>query len=172
MVRLLDDLLASCSNPGRFAGAVAEGTALEMIEEQSHDTTPQRRRVAVASVALRGLAAADDAARAMVDADEQNQSADVDGLIAAPTPAASPTSSPTAVPRPSVTALAPPSTMPTIHDQTFALLGDAVVGDADHEDLIAAVEAAREWTAPEDAVAALAIGTSPAQAITTSGSPP
>ena len=63
VVRLLDDLLASCSNPGRFADAVANGTALVMIEDLSQHTTPKRRRVEVASVALRGLAAAAEAAR-------------------------------------------------------------------------------------------------------------
>ena len=84
VVRLLDDLLASCSNPGRFAGAVANGTALDMIEELSHDTTPKRRRVEVASVAIRGLAAEADAARAMADAEEQRPSADFDDFIAAP----------------------------------------------------------------------------------------
>ena len=166
VVRLLDDLLASCSYPGKYAGAVANGTALDMLEELSQHIPPKRRRVEVASVALRGLAAEADAARARADADAQAPSADFAPSIAAPTPAASPT----AFPRPWVTALAPPSAIPMIHDQTFALLGDSAVGNAeirrpglDHEDLIAAVEAAREWTAPEDAVAALAIGTSPAQ---------
>ena len=99
VVRLLDDLLASCSNPGRFAGAVADGTALDMIEELSHDTTAKRRRVEVASVALRGLAAEADAARAMADAAEQRPSADFDDFIAAPTPAASPTDFAAAVAR-------------------------------------------------------------------------
>jgi hypothetical protein len=63
VVRLLDDLLTSCSNPGRFADAVANGTALDMIEDLSQHTTPKRRRIEVASVALRGLAAAAEAAR-------------------------------------------------------------------------------------------------------------
>ncbi len=152
VVRLLDDLLASCSAPGRFAGAVADGTALDMLEEMRHDTTPKRRRVEVAAVALRGLAAAADAARAMADAHEQDPSADFDDVIAAPTPAASPT----ALPRPWVTAAAP---------RSASAFGNAEVRrpGLDHEDVIAAVEAAREWTAPATAVAALAIGTSPAQ---------
>jgi hypothetical protein len=83
VVRLFDDLLASCSEPGRFAGAVADGTALEMLEELSQAISPKRRRVEVASVALRGLAAAADAARALADAGEQHPSADVAGLTAA-----------------------------------------------------------------------------------------
>ena len=84
VVRLLDDLLASCSDPGRFAGAVANGTALGMIEELSQDTTAKRRRVEVAAVALRGLVAAADADRAMADADKQELSPDVDRVSAKP----------------------------------------------------------------------------------------
>ncbi len=143
VVRLLDDLLASCSAPGRFAGAVANGTALDMLEELSEHIPPKRRRVEVAAVALRGLAAAADAARAMAEAHEQDPSADFDDVIAVPTPAASPPAFPRG-------------------DSTF---DDAEVRrpGLDHEDVIAAVEAAREWTAPENAVAALALGTSPAQ---------
>ena len=38
---------------------------------------------------------------------------------------------PTDVPWPSVTALAPPAAMPTIDDQTFALLEDSAVDDAE-----------------------------------------
>ena len=152
VVRLLDNLLASCSAPGRFAGAVADGTALDMLEELSEHIPPKRRRVEVAAVALRGLAAEADAARAMADADEQDPSADFDDVIAAPTPAASPP----AFPRPWVTALGPLSATPPSATWRCGRPG------LDHEDLIAAVEAAREWTAPENAVAALAIGTSPA----------
>ena len=166
VVRLLDDLLASCSDPGRFAGAVANGTALDMIEELSQHTTPKRRRVEVASVALRGLAAAADAARAMAEA---ARAGPIGGLrrchrrahassVAAGLSAAVGHGT------------APLSAIPMIRDQTFAPLGDSAFGNAevrrpglDHEDLIAAVEAAREWTAPENAVAALALGTSPAQ---------
>ena len=87
---------------------------------------PRRRRVEVASVALRGLAAEADAARAMADADEQHPSADFDDFIAAPS-----------------------ASRRRSTDQTFALRGDSAFGDAeirgpglDHEDLIAAVEAA------------------------------
>ena len=159
VVQLLDDLLASCSNPGRFSGAVADGTALEMIEELSQHTTPERRRVEVASVALRGLAAEAAAARAMADADEQHPSADFDDLIAAPTPAPSPID----VPWLSVTALAPPAAMPTIPDPIFALLDDSAVDNAevrrpdlDHEDLIAADH--------EDLIAAVEVAPTPAAA--------
>ena len=152
VVRLLDDLLASCSAPGRFAGAVANGTALDMLEELSEHITPKRRRVEVAAVALRGLAAAADAARAMADAARAgpigglrrchrraHASSVADGLSAA-------------VGQGSRPALG----------LRLRQRGGAQAG-LDHEDLIAAVEAAREWTAPETAVAALAIGTSPAQ---------
>jgi hypothetical protein len=151
VVRLLDDLLASCSAPGRFAGAVADGTALDMLEEMRHDTTPKRRRVEVAAVALRGLAAAADAARAMADALEQDPSAEFDDVIGATTKAASSPASP----RLWVRAAAPLSA---------SAFGNAEVRrpGVDHEDVIAAVEAAREWTAPETAVAARALGTSPA----------
>ena len=128
VVRLLDDLLASCSNPGRFAGAVDNGTALEMIEELSEHITAKRRRVEVASVALRGLAAEADAARAMADAAEQDPAADLDDdFIAAPTPAASPPD----LARPWVAGLVPPPASPMLDDQTVALPGDFAVGDAE-----------------------------------------
>jgi hypothetical protein len=90
VVRLLDDLLAACSEPGRFAGAVADGTALEMIAELSQAISPKRRRVEVASVALRGLVAAADAARALADAAEQQPSARAGSRPALPAPVASP----------------------------------------------------------------------------------
>lgn len=166
VVGLLDDLLTSCSDPGRFAGAVADGTALEMIDELSQHTTPRRRRVEVASVALRGLAAAADAARAMADARQQDPAADVDGLIAAPMP----TASATVLPRPRVAVPAPLPAIPMVPDRTVARRGDSAFGIAkvgkpglDRENPIAAVEAARTWTARGNAVGALAIGTSPAQ---------
>ena len=63
----------------------------------------------------------------MADAAEQHPSADVDDVIGAPTPAASPTD----LPWPSVTALAPPSAIPMLDDQTVARLGDSAVGDAE-----------------------------------------
>jgi hypothetical protein len=91
VVPLLDDLLARCSDPGRFAGAVADGTALEMLAELTQHTTAKRRRVEVASVALRGLAAAAEAARAMADAAEQPSSAQVGGVVAAAATVAAPT---------------------------------------------------------------------------------
>lgn len=136
VVRLLDDLLASCSTPGRFAGAVADGTAIEMIEELNQHITAKRRRVEVAAVALRGLAAEADAARAISDGHERDPSADSDDVIAAPTPA----SSLPAVARPSVTAPAPLSA---------SAFGNAAVRKPrlDHKALIAAVQAARVWTA-------------------------
>ena len=78
----------------------------------------------------------------------------ITAVEAAPTPAASPTD----VPRPSVAALAPLSAIPAISESTVAQLGNSTFGNAEirepgltHEDLIAAVEAARDWTAPEDA---------------------
>ena len=82
VVHLLDELLAACSEPGRFAGAVAAGTALDMLEELAQHTSPKRRQVEVASVALRGLVAAADAARAMADGAE-HPSAAGDRLVAA-----------------------------------------------------------------------------------------
>ena len=127
VVRLLDDLLASCSNPDAFSAAVANGTALDMIDELGQHTTAQRRRVEVASVALRGLAAEAAAAGAMAGAAERDPAADFDDFFAAPTPAASPTDWPWS----SVTALAPPSAIPMLDNQTDARLGDSAVGDAE-----------------------------------------
>ena len=127
VVRLLDDLLASCSNPDAFSAAVANGTALDMIDELGQHTTAQRRRAEVASVALRGLAAESAAAGAMAGAAERDPAADFDDFFAAPTPAASPTDWPWS----SVTALAPPAAIPMLDDQTDARLGDSAVGDAE-----------------------------------------
>ena len=154
--------------PGPSVTALAPPSAIPMLDDQT-DARLGDSAIGDAEVRRPGLDelrelvaaanAAADAARAMADADEQHPSADVDDVIGAPTPAASPTD----LSWPSVSALAPPSAIPMLDDQTVARLGDSAVGDAeirrpglDHEDLIAAVEAAREWTAPEDAVAARA----------------
>jgi hypothetical protein len=63
VVRLLEDLLAVCDSPGGLASALESGTALAFLEDLSQRTTPKRRRVEIASVALRALAAAADRAR-------------------------------------------------------------------------------------------------------------
>jgi hypothetical protein len=207
VVPLLDDLLARCSDPGRFAGAVANGTALEMIEELSQHISPKRRRVEVASVALRGLAAAADAARARADAEEHDRSADLDDFIAAPTPATrvraaaeerhrsaelddfivAPTPAARArtdaeerhrsadlddfitAPTPATSPTARPRPWPMVQDQRSALRGDGAFGNTeargagfDDEDLLVAAAAGRERTARQHAVAARAIGASPA----------
>ena len=91
---------------------------------------PTRVTAEVAPVSLRELVAAAnaaaDVARAMADAAEQDPLKDFDDVLGAPTPAASPTD----LSWPSVTALAPPSAIPMLDDQTVARLGDSAVGDA------------------------------------------
>jgi hypothetical protein len=171
IVRLLDDLLASCDDTGRFAGAVADGIALEMIEQVCQHVSAKRRRVEVASVAIRGLAAAADAARALADADDQEPlpvsgrrldpedevaPVAVRGLAAAGAAHAiagadAPQPSPVPAPRPP---------LPKVREPRVALSRESDLGDAAilapalaDEDLIAAVEAAREVTAPRQAVA-------------------
>ena len=64
MVQLLQDLLAACDSPGGLAGALANGTALSFLEDLSLQVTYKRRRVEIAGVALRALAAEADRRRA------------------------------------------------------------------------------------------------------------
>ena len=153
VVRLLDDLLASCSNPGRFSGAVANGTALDMIEELSQHTTAKRRRVEVASVALRGLAAA-GRRRPRDGGRRTSRTHRRTSTISSPRPRQQRRRRPFR----GCGSGHPPRSRPP-PSATRRCAGRASID----EDVIAAVEAAREWTAPATAVAALATGTSRAQ---------
>ena len=63
VVRLLEDLLVVCDSPDALAAALERGTAIAYLEELSQRTTPKRRRVEIAAVALRGIAAEADLAR-------------------------------------------------------------------------------------------------------------
>ena len=86
VVRLLEDLLAACDSPGGLAAALERGTAIAFLEELSLRTTPKRRRVEIATVALRGIAA--EADRGLYDFDEEREAAAVDEADAVPPPPA------------------------------------------------------------------------------------
>ena len=159
VVRLLDDLLASCSNPGRFSGAVADGTALDMIEElrQRHhaQTPPGGGGVGRPSgTGGRGRRRPRDGGRRRAGPigglrrfhRRAHASSVADGLAAAVGHGMPP--------RPRRFRI---STIRRSH-----WLGDSAVGDAevrrpglDHEDSVAAAEAAREWTALKDLPSAM-----------------
>ena len=113
------------------------------------------------------VALLDDAA--VVNAEISGLGLDLEALIAAVDAASAPAAAPTDVPWPSVTALAPPSAMPTSHDPTIALLEDSAVVDAeirglglDHGDLIAAVDAAPASSVADGRAVAVGHGTRPA----------
>jgi hypothetical protein len=63
IVRLLEDLLPACESPGGLGAAFERGTAIAFLDELSQRTTPKRRRVEIASVAIRAIAAEADRAR-------------------------------------------------------------------------------------------------------------
>jgi len=92
VVRLLDDLLEACDTPGQLAGTATDGTALDILEELSQRVSDKRRRVEVAAVALRGLVAQADAARALADAVEPAAPAAPPPSIPAPATPATTTS--------------------------------------------------------------------------------
>jgi hypothetical protein len=161
VVTLLDDLLASCDEPGRFAGAVADGTALDMVEGLSQHTSPKRRQVEVAAVALRGLVAEADAARARADADDRGPSADGGNIAPPPPPAAVPTPVAAATPtrRPW-----PPAPAPVSAGTSGAAIAEVRRPGPGREDPIAVVEGAPGWATPvEAAPPALATPPPPAQ---------
>jgi hypothetical protein len=68
IVRLLEDLLPACDTPGGLGAAYERGSAIAFLEELSQRTTPKRRRVEIASVSIRAIAAEADRARAADDA--------------------------------------------------------------------------------------------------------
>ena len=86
VVRLLEDLLVACDSPGGLAAALERGTAIAFLEELSLRTTPKRRRVEIAAVALRGIAA--EADRGRYDFDEEREAPAVDEADAVPPPLA------------------------------------------------------------------------------------
>ena len=61
---LAADLLRGCDEPGELGAALASGRLLPFLEAFSHDTTWKRRRVQIAAVALRAIAAHADEMRA------------------------------------------------------------------------------------------------------------
>ena len=60
LVALLDDLLSSCAESDRLGLAQSSGHAFTFLTELAERTTPQRRRIEIASLALRALAAQAD----------------------------------------------------------------------------------------------------------------
>ena len=68
MTRLLEHLLPACDSPGGLGAAFEGGTALAFLEELAQRTTAKRRRIEIAKVAIRGLGAEADLARAAGDA--------------------------------------------------------------------------------------------------------
>ena len=68
IVRLLEDLLPACDTPGGLGAAYERGTAIAFLEDLGQRTTPKRRRVEIASVGIRALAAEADRAREADDA--------------------------------------------------------------------------------------------------------
>ena len=60
LVALLDDLLSVCADPDRLGVARDAGHAVAFLREVASRTSPQRRRVEIASLALRALAAQAD----------------------------------------------------------------------------------------------------------------
>jgi hypothetical protein len=110
IVRLLEDLLPACDSPGGLGAAYEHGTAIAFLEELSQRTTPKRRRVEIASVAIRAISAEADRAREADEAAEQAAPmADfIPALPAAITPAI-PDPEPAPPPAPShVTPFVPP----------------------------------------------------------------
>jgi hypothetical protein len=61
---LATTLLRGCDDPGEFGAAVAAGRVLPFLETLGHHTTWKRRRVQIATLALRALAAHADDLRA------------------------------------------------------------------------------------------------------------
>lgn len=68
MIRLLEALLPACDSPGGLGAAFERGTALAFLEELAQRTTAKRRRIEIATVAIRGLGAEADLARSAGDA--------------------------------------------------------------------------------------------------------
>ena len=60
LVALLDDLLSVCADPDRLGIAHDSGHAVAFLSEVAERTSPQRRRIEIASLALRALAAQAD----------------------------------------------------------------------------------------------------------------
>jgi hypothetical protein len=65
---LADDLLRGCEDRGDLGDAIASGDLLPFLESLSHDTSWKRRRVEIATLALRGIAAHADQLRSMIRA--------------------------------------------------------------------------------------------------------
>jgi hypothetical protein len=68
VIRLLEVLLPACDTPGGLGAAFERGTALAFLEDLAQRTTAKRRRIEIATVAIRGLGAEADLARAGGDA--------------------------------------------------------------------------------------------------------
>ena len=60
LVVLASHLLETCAEPDRFGAALQSGTFLEFVDDFASRTSPNQRRVAIASLALRALAAEAD----------------------------------------------------------------------------------------------------------------
>ena len=60
LVALLDDLLSVSADPDRLGVAQDSGQAVTFLREVAERTSPQRRRIEIASLALRALAAQAD----------------------------------------------------------------------------------------------------------------
>ena len=89
MTRLLEHLLPACDSPGGLGAAFEGGTALAFLEELAQRTTAKRRRIEIAKVAIRGLGAEADLARAAGDAftPPDAQDGDAEAFRVPPVPA-------------------------------------------------------------------------------------
>jgi hypothetical protein len=73
MLQLLGDLLAACPAPGELASLPARAPSLNLVDELERYANPDRRRILIAAVAIRGLAA--EAARLREERDAQFRAA-------------------------------------------------------------------------------------------------
>ena len=60
LVSLASNLLETCAEPDRFGEALQSGAFLEFVDDFASRTSPNQRRVAIAALALRALAAEAD----------------------------------------------------------------------------------------------------------------
>ena len=122
VLTLLDRLLTSCADPDRLGKAHAAGHTLTFLAQLGELTSPQRRRVEIASLALRGLAAEVDHLRATGRpvaplSSSRRTPPPRPAPIATHTPVArpdpaEPTPAPDRAPRPAPTAMPRPSASP------------------------------------------------------------
>ncbi len=111
LVLLLEHLLPACDSTGGLGAAFERGTVLAFLEELSQRTTGKRRRVEIASVAIRAIAAEAERSMHHRDLDQPEPPPLADFVPPRPVDVTPPFQEPFAPPTPVITAAAAPAVL-------------------------------------------------------------